>query len=285
MKKYLAMFLTLMMMFSFVSCGDTQESSSEPLSSISESATEEPTTEEPTEPATEEPTTEPETEPPTEEEITLDSEWECDYLTIAKSSEWDEQITEENGEISVFWYNCKISLFLRDSILGKMSENDLVKNYSDLQYDDHKILDTFEKNGQAYLIMGTESTGSRDLMFSTDEVDGTIYYSVEDEEIVMDMIDSIEFKGNTATAETTEEEVTTTETTEPPTEKPTSPPVKQTEPPTNPPIIVQEDSQTVYYTETGSKYHYDSKCGRGDYFPCTLDEALEMGLEPCKKCT
>lgn len=52
-----------------------------------------------------------------------------------------------------------------------------------------------------------------------------------------------------------------------------------TQPHTEPPITIQENSRTVYYTETGSKYHYDSKCGRGTYYPCTLDEAIRKGLQ------
>ena len=43
-------------------------------------------------------------------------------------------------------------------------------------------------------------------------------------------------------------------------------------------------NQTVYYTRTGEKYHYNSNCGNGTYYPCTLQEALDKGLEPCKKC-
>lgn len=43
-------------------------------------------------------------------------------------------------------------------------------------------------------------------------------------------------------------------------------------------------SRTVYYTKTGSKYHYDSKCGCGTYYLCVLDEAVRMGLKPCKQC-
>ncbi len=261
MKKYLAIFCALILMTSFVSCGDSQKSSSEPSGSVSESITEEPTTEEPTEPETEEPTTEPETEPPTEEEITLDSEWESDYLTIAKSSEWEETVETEDDKIVVFWewQDRKIGLYIYQP-----PKNETFGDYE---------TDRFTKNGQEYIVLK-----NKEIHFINPVISGTICPSDTDKEIIMGMIDSIEFKGNTATAETTEEEVTTTKATEPPTEKPT-------EPPTNPPIIVQEESQTVYYTETGSKYHYDSKCGRGDYFPCTLDEALEMGLEPCKKCT
>ena len=40
----------------------------------------------------------------------------------------------------------------------------------------------------------------------------------------------------------------------------------------------------VYYTRTGSKYHYLNPCGKGTYFACTLQEALDKGLEPCSKC-
>ena len=44
-------------------------------------------------------------------------------------------------------------------------------------------------------------------------------------------------------------------------------------------------SMIVYYTKTGSKYHYENPCGRGTYYPCTLDEAInQKGLKPCEKC-
>ena len=44
------------------------------------------------------------------------------------------------------------------------------------------------------------------------------------------------------------------------------------------------DDRTVYYTKTGSKYHYQNPCGSGTYYPCTLSEAQSKGLEPCGKC-
>ncbi|MBQ7203498.1 MAG: fibronectin type III domain-containing protein [Eubacterium sp.] len=43
-------------------------------------------------------------------------------------------------------------------------------------------------------------------------------------------------------------------------------------------------SRTVYITETGSCYHYDSNCGNGVYYRTTLSKALSLGLRPCKKC-
>lgn len=283
MKKYLAMLCALMMLTVLPSCNDNQKNGSEPSNSVSESAT---------------------------EEIVLDSEWECDYLTIAKSSEWEEQVKTDDNSIKVDWNNSKIRLSLHNVKYREISEEEFIRRYqlSSFQHDVYGVLNTFEKNGQTYIVMGVEESTERELVFWidpldvwADDVDVTIYYSTEDEEIVMQMIDSIEFEKDIQTTEspetTTEPQETTTTTvnattitattevtakaTEPVTERPAPPP---TEPPTKAIIVVQEESRTVYYTETGSKYHCDSKCGRGTYYPCTLDEALEMGLEPCKKC-
>lgn len=40
----------------------------------------------------------------------------------------------------------------------------------------------------------------------------------------------------------------------------------------------------VYITKTGTKYHYSYYCSDSDFYECTLEEALERGLEPCSKC-
>ncbi len=41
----------------------------------------------------------------------------------------------------------------------------------------------------------------------------------------------------------------------------------------------------VYITRNGKKYHYSYTCGGNEYYECTLEQALERNLEPCKKCT
>ena len=46
-----------------------------------------------------------------------------------------------------------------------------------------------------------------------------------------------------------------------------------------------KDTDIVYYTKSGKRYHYDNQCGKGTYFECTLNEAMDKGLTPCKKCT
>lgn len=48
---------------------------------------------------------------------------------------------------------------------------------------------------------------------------------------------------------------------------------------------VIKDTDIVYYTKTGKRYHYENPCGKGTYYECTLEEALSKGLTPCGKCT
>lgn len=54
--------------------------------------------------------------------------------------------------------------------------------------------------------------------------------------------------------------------------------------PSSPQQPETKNSRTVYITRTGSKYHYDNNCNGGTYIESTLDEAVSLGLEPCKKC-
>ncbi len=47
---------------------------------------------------------------------------------------------------------------------------------------------------------------------------------------------------------------------------------------------VIKESTEVYYTKTGKRYHTSESCAGKTALVCTLDEALEKGLTPCKKC-
>lgn len=40
----------------------------------------------------------------------------------------------------------------------------------------------------------------------------------------------------------------------------------------------------VYYTKSGKCYHYINPCGKGTYYECTFEEAIQKGLTPCDKC-
>ena len=65
---------------------------------------------------------------------------------------------------------------------------------------------------------------------------------------------------------------------EPPAESAPSEPSPEPEP------SVTAQSKTVYVTKTGKRYHYNNHCNGGTYYESTLEEALDRGLTPCKKC-
>jgi len=46
----------------------------------------------------------------------------------------------------------------------------------------------------------------------------------------------------------------------------------------------EDNSQTVYKTPTGKRYHLDPDCGGKNSTATTLDKAKSIGLTPCKKC-
>lgn len=49
-------------------------------------------------------------------------------------------------------------------------------------------------------------------------------------------------------------------------------------------LTTLENQRDIYITRTGQKYHYDSTCNGGTYWPVSLSTALGFGLEPCDKC-
>lgn len=46
----------------------------------------------------------------------------------------------------------------------------------------------------------------------------------------------------------------------------------------------EENVKIVYVTKNGKKYHYKNPCGKGDFTAIKIEDAIEKGYEPCKKC-
>lgn len=46
----------------------------------------------------------------------------------------------------------------------------------------------------------------------------------------------------------------------------------------------KSDDDTVYITKNGTKYHFSADCGDYELYECTLRQAKERGLEPCRRC-
>lgn len=295
MKKLLATICALMLMTSFVSCGDTQENSSESSSSISESTTKEVTTEELTESETT--TIETTTSKPKYVLPELDETYEFDGMSFKISSDWEQCIEQNyNKKIVTLSVNPETtfevtSLSVSPHLSSKeFAEKELKENADKSEYRKYeKVLINDIYWVRVNYINGhhRENAVEFECQNGNKKYEFNFFYDSKeniDEDMMSSILSTIGFDSiyDENTTSTTKSVAVKTE---PPTEKPISTPIKETEPPTNPPVIVQKEEKTVYYTETGSKYHYDSKCGRGEYFPCTLDEALDMGLEPCKKCT
>ena len=196
MKKYLSIICALLTLTAFASCGDnnsSSDSSEVPESSITETTTE------------------------IKDFTTLDSDWECDYLKIATNSNWKEQ-SELNGKMfDVGWdwsendddkdFFPRIRLTVDGFSLGRKTQSELqaygeemVKDYTDPNseyydeyYKDYRVIETFTENGQSYLVMGDDSISLREIYFWTDDFWGYFYTSTNYEEIVRNMIETIEF--------------------------------------------------------------------------------------------
>jgi len=212
LKKYLLEICGIIVIASLVGCGDSDKNSST-STSINETNSAEETIVTTT--ATKTNITE---ELREDEEITLDSELECDYMKIATCSKWKEK-SEMIGETFyafLDWGDVDegpyyfIKLELTKTTLGEMSQLDLQEYYEGFfkyleknnEENNNIVLGSFEKNGQAYIIIGSDESRKdliRMIHFSTDTIEGHFTYSSECEDILMDMIDSIEFKESAKT--------------------------------------------------------------------------------------
>ena len=249
MKKYLSIICVLVMLTVFASCGNSTSSSDS--SEVPESSV-------------------------------LDSVFENDYLKISVNDDWKEHTDTLIDTHHIYWSwkdesssEHTITLDITEDYSGKMSLGDFNSIYHRRKYDknlgylyEKKIINSFEINNQAYII--TENNKTYNVFFKTNEIFGEFTYSDNDEEVIMDMIDSIEFKTIETTTETTTKrrikkntyttkskentEKVTQPVTEPPTEKPveTQPPVIETSP-------VQTTLHFILNLETNC-IHIDPRC-------------------------
>lgn len=178
MKKYLALLCALMTFTTFGSCGNTKDTSTV-MNSISETTSE-------TE-ATTEFTIEQETK---EINPLLDKKITCNYLSLYIPSEWDYSI-DEYDDCTIIWLDYETDDSIMFSICDNSDENSLYDQYSN-----YKISKTFTSYGQEYSIIEGANEDRKKLIFSNDRVNGVMAYSVDYEDIVIDMVKSIEFNDN-----------------------------------------------------------------------------------------
>ena len=102
--------------------------------------------------------------------------------------------------------------------------------------------------------------------------------SVVEEQSQEESVESTETESSTITESSNTQAVTNQEssvTLKPATEPSKAAPAESSDP---------NEGVKVYRTKTGKRYHFDSTCGNGTYYECTLADALGSGLTPCEKC-
>lgn len=246
MKKYLSIICALLMLTTLTSCGNSTSSSDS--SEVSKS-------------------------------IVLDSVFENDYLKIAVNDDWEEEnrtnYTEWEFENRDF-----IRLTISEDNSGKLSLKDFISAYEnndryaiskympEFDCEEDNLIDGFEKNNQTYIV--TESGKIHYIFFKNDIIFGYFTHSATEEEVVMDMIDSIEFKTiETKTETTTKRKIKkntyttkSKESTEKVTQPVTEPPTEKV-PETQPPVIETSPVQTTLHfilnLETNC-IHIDPRC-------------------------
>lgn len=144
----------------------------------------------------------------------LDTDWESDYIKFDVSSNWEERYytNEEDFQIVSFYLednnkkyeiNCTFDI---STIYKKLTTFELEEDWLKLQesfekdgevnylYDESpKIVDKFVENGVACIIIASDESDRRTIEFSNDGIYGRFTYNENCEDIVKNMIGTIEF--------------------------------------------------------------------------------------------
>lgn len=157
------------------------------------------------------------------EEVILDSVFENDYIKISVNDDWEEstETLSKTEYINWSWENensskHNISLGIEEDYSGKVSLDDFLSAYNSetyidniypFQFEKDNLIDSFEENNQTYVVTGSENY--HNIFFKTNRISGKFSYSSDDEEIVIDMIESMEFKKLEIKTTTSKKEKTT----------------------------------------------------------------------------
>lgn len=148
--------------------------------------------------------------------IELDSTWECDYFKMGINSKWniDDSISDRYSTSTIEWedeerFHVIFISFTNSSLYKKLTQSESIDEWEKLKYgmlndsdsdemtkewyETRSVSDSFVKNGQAYIIIDIKDLDSKEIEFYSDSLHGTIRYYSDDEEIIMNMIDTIEF--------------------------------------------------------------------------------------------
>ena len=204
MKKLLALLIALASLSCFTACNDDEKESKPSRSEESEAVITDSEIEE-----------KKEAENSKEENYNvLDTDWESDYIKFDVSSNWEKsrETLDEDIQIVSFYFednNIKHEIkcaFDISTIYTKLSTFELEEDWLDLQamyekdgeinylYDESpKIVDKFVENGVACIVIASDESDRRTIEFSNDGIYGRFTYNENCEDIVKNMIGTIEF--------------------------------------------------------------------------------------------
>ena len=133
----------------------------------------------------------------------LDDKWETEGVSIRKNSNWKEEEWSSDAKYkSVTWYWIDISNIRHEIVfsvehsgnISAQSEEELVDSFNDSRAGSCELDKTFVKDQQAYIMYHLKTDEKSSLIeFSRDGLSGGFSFDSADEELVMKMIDSLEF--------------------------------------------------------------------------------------------
>lgn len=149
---------------------------------------------------------------------TLDSSWECDYLKFDVNSNWEHRDSLSGDSTFANWnwadeddYHSISFSISHSSMFHKLSQTEMISDFEESkslilnddefkndntmleEYQGVEVTDSFVKNGQAYIVLSKPDSDNRRIQFKGESISGKFRYNVSDEQIVLDIIDTIAF--------------------------------------------------------------------------------------------
>lgn len=149
---------------------------------------------------------------------TLDSSWECDYLKFDVNSNWEQSDSLSGDSTFASWnwadkndYHSISFSVSHSSMYHKLSQAEIIESFENSksyilsddefkndnimleEYEGVEVVDSFVKNGQAYIVLGKPDSDNRRIQFEGESISGKFRYNTSDEQTVLDIIDTIMF--------------------------------------------------------------------------------------------
>ena len=149
---------------------------------------------------------------------TLDSSWECDYLKFDVNSNWEHSDSLSGDSTFASWnwtdkddYHSISFSVTHSPYYHKLAQAEMISDFESTksivlnddefkndsimlgEYEGVEVIDSFVKNGQAYIVLGKSDSDNCRILFQGESIYCKIRYNSSDEQTVLDIIDTIIF--------------------------------------------------------------------------------------------